>query len=147
MPFRASSTAVTARTKSNCRCNFPHFACSRPSLTIGQAAHRGTHAVLAFTKQVGVDHTAGELLLAEWVDVLGEYKLREGEPRRVMANGVKVLLVRRGEKIYGLAEVCSHLGGPLAEGEIEGGTVRCPWHGSRFSLENGCVINGPAAHP
>jgi nitrite reductase/ring-hydroxylating ferredoxin subunit len=46
-----------------------------------------------------------------------------------------------------LAETCSHLGGPLAEGQLEGNSVRCPWHGSRFALKDGSVLDGPATHP
>jgi nitrite reductase/ring-hydroxylating ferredoxin subunit len=55
--------------------------------------------------------------------------------------------VRRDGHIYALAETCSHLGGPLSEGELVDHTVRCPWHCSRFSLEDGTVIDGPATHP
>jgi len=55
--------------------------------------------------------------------------------------------VRRGKHIFALAETCSHLGGPLAEGKLSGNTVQCPWHGSRFALEDGRVLDGPAVHP
>jgi nitrite reductase/ring-hydroxylating ferredoxin subunit len=58
-----------------------------------------------------------------------------------------VLLLRRGERIYAIAETCSHLGGPLAEGEIEDLSVICPWHGSRFALDSGQVLDGPATFP
>ena len=102
---------------------------------------------LVYSKQVGVNHTAGEPLPEDFVPVLPEAELREAEPRRVESNGIKILLVRRGATIYALAEVCSHMGGPLAEGELAGNTVRCPWHGSRFSLETGEVLDGPATHP
>jgi nitrite reductase/ring-hydroxylating ferredoxin subunit len=56
------------------------------------------------------------------------------------------LLVRRNNRIYAIAETCAHLGGPLSEGKLEGATVRCPWHGSRFSLEDGQVLEGPSVH-
>jgi nitrite reductase/ring-hydroxylating ferredoxin subunit len=58
-----------------------------------------------------------------------------------------VLLVKKGVKIFALAETCSHAGGPLSEGKIEGDTVVCPWHGSRFCLRDGNVIDGPATYP
>jgi nitrite reductase/ring-hydroxylating ferredoxin subunit len=57
-----------------------------------------------------------------------------------------VLLVRKGQRIYAIAETCSHLGGPLSEGTLEDLSVRCPWHGSRFSLEDGRVLEGPSVH-
>jgi len=102
---------------------------------------------LVYGQQIGVNHTAGEPLPEDWTNVLPNSDLAEGEPRRAMVKGVKVLLVRRAGEILCIAEVCSHLGGPLAEGEIAGDTVKCPWHGSRFSLRDGSVIDGPATHP
>jgi nitrite reductase/ring-hydroxylating ferredoxin subunit len=62
-------------------------------------------------------------------------------------NGVKLLIVRDSGELRCLADVCSHLGGPLAEGTIEAGAVTCPWHASRFSLSDGSVLDGPATHP
>lgn len=46
-----------------------------------------------------------------------------------------------------LAERCSHLGGPLSEGEVADGCVRCPWHGSTFRLSDGRNVTGPATAP
>ena len=46
-----------------------------------------------------------------------------------------------------MIERCSHFGGPLAEGQLEGESVRCPWHGSRFALADGAVLEGPSVHP
>ena len=57
-----------------------------------------------------------------------------------------LVLLRGGDRIYALAEKCAHLGGPLVERKIEGMSVRCPWHGSRFCLENGRVLDGPASY-
>jgi nitrite reductase/ring-hydroxylating ferredoxin subunit len=93
-----------------------------------------------------VDHTIGQQYPREFTAVLPDKDLAEGKMRRVEWNGNRILLARRDERIYAIAEVCSHLGGPLAEGDFEGCTVRCPWHGSRFSLEDGHVIDGPSTH-
>ena len=71
----------------------------------------------------------------------------EGEPRRVEADGTAVLLVRQGENLYALAETCAHMGGPLSEGKLEDGCVICPWHGSRFALDDGRVLDGPSTFP
>jgi nitrite reductase/ring-hydroxylating ferredoxin subunit len=46
-----------------------------------------------------------------------------------------------------LENTCSHAGGPLNEGTVEGGDVICPWHGSRFRLRDGAVAGGPATFP
>jgi nitrite reductase/ring-hydroxylating ferredoxin subunit len=78
---------------------------------------------------------------------MAEADLHENQLTRVEVRDVPILLVRRNGQIFALAETCSHLGGPLAEGQLVDNTVRCPWHGSRFSLENGAVVDGPATHP
>jgi nitrite reductase/ring-hydroxylating ferredoxin subunit len=57
------------------------------------------------------------------------------------------MLVRAGGRIHALANTCSHLGGPLCEGTLHEGGVVCPWHGSRFDLETGEVLDGPAVFP
>lgn len=108
------------------------------------AAYLGGH--LVFKEKIGVDHTADHSPPEDFVPVLAEAELREGELRRVAANGMPVLLVRRGQRIYAIAETCAHLGGPLSEGKLEDAAVRCPWHGSRFSLEDGRVLEGPSVH-
>jgi nitrite reductase/ring-hydroxylating ferredoxin subunit/uncharacterized membrane protein len=108
------------------------------------AAYLGGH--LVYKEKIGVDHTADDSPPEDFVAVLPEADLRENELRRVDASGTPVLLVRRGNRIYAIAETCAHLGGPLSEGKLEGSTVRCPWHGSRFSLEDGRVLEGPSVH-
>jgi nitrite reductase/ring-hydroxylating ferredoxin subunit/uncharacterized membrane protein len=102
---------------------------------------------LTYSRKVGVNHAARGDGPRDFVPVLGESELPEGEPRRVDAGGVPVLLVRRGGRIEAIGEVCSHMGGPLVEGDLEGDVIQCPWHGSRFSVEDGRVIDGPATHP
>jgi nitrite reductase/ring-hydroxylating ferredoxin subunit/uncharacterized membrane protein len=104
---------------------------------------------LVYGEQIGVDHTAAQDLAeaAKFTPVLADEELAEGEMRRVDAKGIPVLLVRHDGKVRALAHTCSHLGGPLSEGKLEGNTVRCPWHGSRFSLEDGRVCEGPATFP
>lgn len=109
------------------------------------SAYLGGH--LVFNEQIGVDHTADQQPSQVFVPVLSAAELPENTLRRVMAKGVPVILLRRGEQIYAIAETCSHLGGPLAEGKREDLSVICPWHGSRFSLENGEVLNGPSTYP
>ena len=108
------------------------------------AAYLGGH--LVFKEKLGVDHTADYSPPEDFVPVLAEAELRENELRRVQANGMPVLLVRRGQRIYAIAETCAHLGGPLSQGKLEDAAVRCPWHGSRFSLEDGRVLEGPSVH-
>ena len=114
-------------------------------LVANAAGYLGGH--LVFGEQVGVDHTASQLPPGEFTAVLRAAELPENELRRVTADGMPVLLLRRGERIYAIAETCSHLGGPLSEGQLEDLSVTCPWHGSRFGLEDGRVLDGPATFP
>ncbi|WP_226064711.1 DUF2231 domain-containing protein [Kaistella polysaccharea] len=112
---------------------------------VSLAAYLGGH--LVFGEQVGVDHTAtSEEYPTDFVAVLAENELQNNSMKSVKAGEISVLLAKQNNKIYAIANTCSHLGGPLNEGELlEGGKVKCPWHDSVFSLEDGCVINGPAS--
>lgn len=102
---------------------------------------------LVFAEQIGVNHAAERSLPTDFVTVLAEAELHENQPKRVRYNDVPVVLVRRGERIHALYERCAHLGGPLSEGTVENGGIRCPWHGSRFALEDGRILEGPATTP
>jgi nitrite reductase/ring-hydroxylating ferredoxin subunit len=102
---------------------------------------------LVYGKQIGVNHTAAVPMPEDWVAVAKESDLEEGKPRRAIAGEVRVLLVKREGRTNAIAEVCSHLAGPLAEGKVVDGAIECPWHSSRFCLETGAVIDGPATHP
>ncbi|MFN7994262.1 MAG: Rieske (2Fe-2S) protein [Bryobacteraceae bacterium] len=102
---------------------------------------------LVYAKQIGVNHTAAQPVPCDWTPVMDERDLPEGKLHRGEANGVRVLLVLNAGHIRCISEVCSHLGGPLAEGRLSDDTVTCPWHGSIFSLDDGSVIHGPATHP
>jgi len=108
------------------------------------AAYLGGH--LVYKKKLGVDHSVDYPPPQDFVPVLAETELPENELKRVTAKGMPVLLVRRGERIYAIAETCAHLGGPLSEGRLEDTSVKCPWHGSCFSLEDGRVLDGPSVH-
>ncbi len=112
---------------------------------IGIAAKLGGKMV--YQHRVGVDRTSGQQFPDEFVPVMAASSLRPDTPTRTQHNGVPILLVRRGERVFAMGETCSHFGGPLSEGRLEGETIVCPWHDSRFSLEDGHVIDGPAVHP
>ena len=102
---------------------------------------------LVYGQKIGVDHTVADRLPGEFTAVLPDADLRDDKPIRAEHQGTPILLIRRGQQIYALAETCSHLGGPLSEGTLEGDLIQCPWHGSRFSIRDGHVVDGPAVHP
>jgi nitrite reductase/ring-hydroxylating ferredoxin subunit len=109
------------------------------------AAYLGGH--LVYRKQIGVNHAIGTNPPEEWTPTIDARGLHEDVPRRVMVGDARVLIVRRDGKIHAIGEVCSHLGGPLAEGKLEGDVIQCPWHASRFCVRDGSVVDGPATHP
>ena len=109
------------------------------------AAHLG--GKLVYQHRVGVDRTAGQTFPENFTAVLPESKLPDNTPTRAMYQGVPILLVRRGERLFAMAETCSHFSGPLSEGKLDGDSIVCPYHASRFALEDGRVLNGPAVHP
>lgn len=55
-----------------------------------------------------------------------------------------LVLVRIGESFYCLDDVCTHDGGPLGEGRLDGFEIACPRHGARFDVRDGCAKSMPA---
>jgi nitrite reductase/ring-hydroxylating ferredoxin subunit/uncharacterized membrane protein len=109
---------------------------------------------LAYRQAMGANHTESLPHLAPegWHDLGLLSELPERQLRQRLVGNVPVLLYRDGERVLALADACSHLSGPLHEGELNdepglGPCVTCPWHGSTFALEDGAVVHGPATAP
>ncbi|MCM2580132.1 Rieske 2Fe-2S domain-containing protein [Streptomyces meridianus] len=114
---------------------------------VGVGGFLGGH--LAYRQGAGVNHAdvIGHLVPAGWHTVGALEEFPPGRPVRKLIGDVAVLLVREGESAEGLralADRCSHLRGPLSEGEVHEGCVTCPWHGSTFRLSDGVRVSGPA---
>ena len=67
-----------------------------------------------------------------------------GEGRVVEAGGKSLALFNVGSAFYVLDNSCPHRGGPLAEGDLDGLVVTCPWHGWRWDITSGANANNPA---
>lgn len=93
-----------------------------------------------------VDHNAFRDEVPDFTPAGSLVELAEGMTRLDIA-GQPVLLVRQGDVVSALGDVCSHAGGPLHEGTLDRGVVTCPWHGSRFRAADGDVVRGPATFP
>ncbi|MBV9660818.1 MAG: Rieske (2Fe-2S) protein [Acidimicrobiales bacterium] len=104
---------------------------------------------LAYGLGVGVDTNAFDGGPTEWTDLTVETSGEKSSGVRAgYAEGVGMVVIdadEGGGPRAVLANRCSHRGGPLAEGEVHGSCVRCPWHGSQFDIATGAVTRGPAA--
>ena len=83
-------------------------------------------------------------LSEDFVKVADTKDIQPSRMKEVEVNGEKVCLVNVEGKYYAIGNVCTHLGGPLAQGKLEGYEVQCPWHGSRFDIRTGKVGRPPA---
>ncbi|MBN1639596.1 MAG: Rieske (2Fe-2S) protein [Anaerolineae bacterium] len=75
----------------------------------------------------------------QWVSVLREENLPEGERRVVEVGDHSILVLRHDGRVYAVASACPHMRLPLKRAKVEHGTIECPWHHSAFSLETGDV--------
>ena len=61
----------------------------------------------------------------------------EGKGTLVEVEGHRIALFNLGGEVFAIDDTCTHEGGPLSEGTVQGDQVICPWHGSRFSIVSG----------
>jgi apoptosis-inducing factor 3 len=73
--------------------------------------------------------------------------LRDGDMLLGRVGDDDVLLARSGNQIFAVGAHCTHYHGPLSDGIVVDGTVRCPWHHACFSLETGDAVRAPALDP
>ena len=113
---------------------------------MGTAAYLGGE--LSLGMQLGVKHTAVPIEPpAAFGAVLDAAALVPGATLSAQLASIPVLVTKVGDRVRAVSGVCTHRGAPLAEGERDGDCIRCPWHGSRFSLDDGKVVEGPATFP
>jgi 3-phenylpropionate/trans-cinnamate dioxygenase ferredoxin subunit len=82
--------------------------------------------------------------MSDWIDVIAENALAEGEHLVVDVDGVDVAVFKLDGKFYALEDVCTHDGAEIASGEREGDVIICPRHGARFCIKTGAVLSAPA---
>ncbi|WP_069174076.1 Rieske 2Fe-2S domain-containing protein [Streptomyces griseus] len=115
---------------------------------VGAGGAIGGH--LAYRQASGANHAEAvpDLVEPGWHEIGPVADLPVGEAVRRNVGTLPVVVVREsGEQVHVLADTCSHQGGPLSEGEVVDGCVRCPWHGSAFRLSDGWNVQGPATAP
>lgn len=99
---------------------------------------------MVFHKGVMINRNAYRSGPDDFKPAVATRELAEAQLKRVLVEEQPVLFLKLGGTVYALGAVCSHYGAPLNEGTIVDRTIECPWHASRFALEDGRVVQGPA---
>ena len=108
---------------------------------------------LSYRWAAGMNHTedVSSRVPEGWHRVAAYDELALGRPTAGRLGEVPVVVLRTDEGVAVLASACSHLSGPLSDGDVvveDGQTcLVCPWHGSTFRVSDGAVVHGPATSP
>ena len=81
----------------------------------------------------------------EFVRVAETKDIQTSQMKEVQIDGEDVCIANVDGKYYAIGNVCTHEGGPLADGALEGYEVECPWHQSKFDVRTGKVTSPPAS--
>ncbi|MFQ5786987.1 MAG: Rieske (2Fe-2S) protein [Thermodesulfobacteriota bacterium] len=82
--------------------------------------------------------------MANLVEVAKTNELEPGQGKLVEVEGKEIALFNCDGSYYAIDNECTHVGGPLCEGDLEGEKVTCPWHGAEFNIKTGEVLALPA---
>ncbi len=82
--------------------------------------------------------------MPEYVKVAVTDDIPPNQGKLVEVQGKKIALFNLEGRYYAIDNTCTHRGGPLSEGELEGDEVTCPWHGAKFKVTSGEVLSPPA---
>jgi ferredoxin-NADP reductase/nitrite reductase/ring-hydroxylating ferredoxin subunit len=86
-------------------------------------------------------------LSEDFVKVADTRDIQPSQMKEVQVNGQNICVVNVEGKYYAIGSICTHEGGPLADGTLEGYEVECPWHNSKFDVRTGEVTSPPASEP
>ena len=82
--------------------------------------------------------------MPEFVKVAKTDEIPVGQAKLVEVNGNEIALFNVEGSYHAIDNTCTHVGGPLCEGELAGQEVTCPWHGAVFDVTSGQVLGPPA---
>lgn len=100
--------------------------------------------IMVFHKGVMINRNAYRSGPDDFKSAVETRELADGQMKRVLVEEQPVVLLKLDGTVYAFGGVCSHYGAPLNEGTIVEQTIECPWHASRFALEDGRIVQGPA---
>lgn len=82
--------------------------------------------------------------MAGFVKVAQSDEIAPGQGKMIEVGGKKIALFNVEGAFYAIDDTCTHRGGPLSEGSLEGTEVTCPWHGAIYDVSTGEVVSPPA---
>ena len=82
--------------------------------------------------------------MTDWVTVAQVDAFKPGAREIVDVDGTQIVVFNLDGKYYAIEDVCTHDGGQLTGGEIEGDQIICPRHGARFCIRTGAALTAPA---
>ena len=82
--------------------------------------------------------------MGQMITVAQKGDLPPGAAISVEVAGEPVALFNIDGTYYAIGDTCTHSGGPLCEGEVDGTVVTCPWHGATFDVCTGAALGPPA---
>lgn len=85
--------------------------------------------------------------MSDWVTVARAEELTPGQFRIVDVDGTQIVVFNLGGEYYAIEDVCTHDGGQLTGGHVEGDEIVCPRHGARFCIRTGEALSAPAYEP
>jgi nitrite reductase/ring-hydroxylating ferredoxin subunit/uncharacterized membrane protein len=114
-------------------------------LVVSVGAFIGGHVVFKYGYMVNHNAFNRGKRAKEFTPIIAAADVPEETPTKVTFGTTALMLVRRGDVVHALKDTCSHAGGPLSGGKLEGDTITCPWHFSVFRIDDGRVVHGPAS--
>ncbi len=85
--------------------------------------------------------------MPKFVRVAKASEIGPGQKKIVEVEGTLVVVVNLDGEFYAIEDVCTHDGGPLGEGRLDGEEIICPRHGARFDVRTGDALTLPAFEP
>jgi 3-phenylpropionate/trans-cinnamate dioxygenase ferredoxin component len=88
-----------------------------------------------------------ERIMANYVRAASADDIPPGTKKIVEVDGIEIVVVNLDGQFYAVEDVCTHDGGPLGEGKLDGCELICPRHGARFDVRTGAATRMPAIEP
>ncbi len=84
---------------------------------------------------------------ARWVTVAHASEIAQGNSRIIRLDDQAIAVFHLDDGWYAIEDLCTHDGGPVAEGRLEGSIIECPRHGATFDVKTGAALTFPAVSP